>query len=203
MMQPNDNPQYPMNYLDTIASQPQVKTMNPLLLWVMIGGILAAVIVVILLLFSVAGGSSDRLARYASQTKSLQTVATESQENIKNGELRTFNSNLALTLTNVNRDLKAPAASAGVKLEDEKLPEAAGVATETEELKKRLEDARLNAVFDRTYAREMSFYLTALRNDMNTIYDETKDEKLKTVLEAADTDFAQLQSEFSAFNEAG
>jgi hypothetical protein len=191
-----------MNYLDTIAAQPQVKTMNPMLLWVIIGGVLVFAAVVIMLVLSAGGGSTDKVTRFGARVSSLQTVSTESQETIKSGGLRTLNSSLGLVLTNTNRELQEPLTALGVKIDNEKQSTVAAVAAETEELKQRLEDARLNATFDRTYAREITFYLKSLRTEMRDIYSSTKSDELKEVLETTDANLAPLLTGFSDFNES-
>lgn len=198
-MQPDEH-QYPTNYLDTIAAQPQVKTMNPMLLWVMIGGVLAFAAVVMMFALSAGGGSADKIARFGARMSSLQTTSTESQEKIKSSSLRTLNSSLTLVLTNANRDLKEPFTALDIKIDNEKERTVATVAAETEELNQRLEDARLNSIFDRTYAREISFYLKSLRTEMRGIYSSTKNDELKEVLETTDANLSPLLTGFSDFN---
>lgn len=198
-MQPDEH-QYPTNYLDTIAAQPQVKTVNPMLLWVMIGGVLVFVVVVMMAVLSAGGGSVNKLTRFGARMNNLQTVSTESQEKIKSGNLRTLNSSLGLVLTNANRDLKEPFAAMDIKIDNEKERTVAIVAAETEELNQRLEDARLNSIFDRTYAREISFYVKSLRTEMREIYSSTKSEDLKEILETTDANLSPLLTGFSDFN---
>lgn len=197
-----DEHQYPMNYLDTIAAQPQVKTMNPMLLWVIIGGVLVFATVVIMAVLSGGGGSTDKVTRFGARISNLQTVSSESQETIKSGSLRTLNSSLGLVLTNTKRELQEPLTALGVKIDNEKQSTVATVAAETEELMQRLEDARLNATFDRTYAREITFYLKSLRTEMRDIYGSTKSDELKEVLETTDANLAPLLTGFSDFNES-
>ena len=199
-MQP-EQPQYPTNYLDTIAAQPQAKTMNPMMLWLLIGGVLAFAVVVLMFVFSAGGGATERITRFGARMSSLQTVTSESQEQIKSGELRSLNSSLTLVLTNANRDLKEPLASLDIEIDNEKQSAVALVADETEELNGRLEDARLNAIFDRTYVREMSFYIKSLRTEIRGIYGSTKNDDLKDVLQTTENNLAPLLTGFENFNE--
>lgn len=200
MMQP-EQPQYPTNYLDTIAAQPQAKTMNPMMLWLLIGGVLAFAVVVLMFVFSAGGGATERITRFGARMSSLQTVTSESQEQIKSGELRSLNSSLTLVLTNANRDLEEPLTSLGIEIDNEKQSTVALVADETEELNGRLEDARLNAIFDRTYVREMSFYIKSLRTEIRGIYGSTKNDDLKDVLQTTENNLAPLLTGFENFNE--
>ena len=68
------------------------------------------------------------------------------------------------------------------------------------ELTKKLEDARLNAVFDRTYAREMTYQLATVDSLMNQVYKSTKSTSLKTFLESSNSNLQSLKKQFSEFN---
>ena len=83
-----------------------------------------------------------------------QTIASDTQKNLKSGALRSTNSNLAIFLTNANRDIAAPLSANGIDIK--KLDSSVVAAEKGDELKQTFEDARLNAVLDRTYAREMT-----------------------------------------------
>jgi hypothetical protein len=74
------------------------------------------------------------------------------------------------------------------------------VASQTAGLTSRLEDARLNAVYDRTYAREIAFYLKSLHTDMSKLYASTSSGSLKDVLKTTDTNLSPITEEFSNFN---
>lgn len=204
-MQPDNQyqpqPQYPSDYLDSIAAQPQVKTMNPMILWGLIGGLLLLVIIVFIAISSAGNNtSSSSLTGVAIQMQNLKTVTESSQKNIKSSELRTVNSSLTLALTNSNRDLAGPIAASDIKLKDKKNKTIAASAASTAELQQRLEDARLNAIFDRTYARELTFALKTLRSDMAVLYKSSRSSELKTALETADSNLKPIEQTFEAFN---
>ena len=74
------------------------------------------------------------------------------------------------------------------------------ITKEFEALDGRLEDARLNAVYDRTYAREMTFALKTLHSDMSILYKSTRSKPLKEVLNTTDTNIEPLLDEFQSFN---
>jgi hypothetical protein len=203
-MQPNSpyqQPQVPSDYLDQIAAPQQVKTLNPVLLWGLIGGVLLLAIVVIMGVMSGSkGDTSSSLAGVAARFNNLQSVAVGAQENLQSSELRTLNSSLALSLTNSNRDLAAPLKSQDINLKDKKDRTVIASAAEFAKLDTRLEDARLNAVFDRTYAREVTYQLKTLRSDMAVLYKKSKSKSLKTALATADTNLKPLVEGFAASN---
>lgn len=201
-MQP-DNQQLSSDYLNQIAAPAPVKKLNPLFLWGLIGGLLVLAIVAVVAIgaMSGTGTSSSSLTAVASKLENLKKVSESAQKNIQSGELRSLNSSLTLVLTNANRDMAEPLKAKDIKLKDEKKKESVvRITKEFEELDTRLEDARLNAVYDRTYAREMTFALKTLHSDMSVLYKNTRSNSLKEVLDTTDTNIAPLLDEFESFN---
>jgi len=198
---PYQQPQVPSDYLNQIATQPQVKTMNPFVLWGLIGGLLALGIVGFLVISSASKGpSSSSLTAVAAKLDNLKKVSESAQENIQSSELRTINSNLTLVLTNTNRDLAEPLKFQKVSLKDKKNASVVAAGKDLDELQDRLEDARLNAVYDRTYAREMTYSLKTLKSDMVILYKKSRSKSLKTALDTGYTNLTPLAEEFSTFN---
>jgi hypothetical protein len=202
-MQPNNpyqQPQVPSDYLDQISSTQPVKTLNPFVLWGLIGGLLIVAIVAVSLILSAGGDSSASLTSTAARFAALQDTTDDAQENLQNSDLRTLNSSLTLVLTNTNRDLAEPLKEQDIKLKDKKNKTISAVTADFEALKNRLEDARLNAVFDRTYAREMTFQLKTLQSDMAVLYKKTNSSSLRTALQTADANLDPIVEGFSTSN---
>lgn len=198
---PGQQPQFSSDYLNQIAAPAPVKTLNPLVLWGLIGGLLVLAVVVVLGISSASSGPSpSSLASIAANFDNLKRLSEDAQDNIQSSELRTLNSSLTLSLTNTNRDLTEPLAAQNISLKDKKNPTVAGVTKEYEELASRLEDARLNAVFDRTYAREMTYVIKTLRSDMAILYKKSRSSDLKTALETADKNLVPIVEGFGSFN---
>jgi hypothetical protein len=200
-MQP-DNQQFSSDYLNQIATPAPVKTVNPLALWGLIGGLLVLVIVVVVFVSSAAGGgtSTSSLTSVGAKIDNLKTVSESAQKNIQSGELRSLNGNLTLILTNADRDMAEPLAAKKIKLTDKKNSAVAKVTSDFDALNSRLEDARLNAVYDRTYAREITYALKTLHSDMSILYKSSSNTKLKTVLNTTDDNLKPLVEGFSSFN---
>lgn len=203
-MQPNnlpEQPQFSSDYLNQIAPAAPVKTLNPMVLWGLIAGVIILVIVVISAVGSMGGGAnSSSLASIAARFDALKTVADDADRNIQSSELRTLNSALKLSLTDTNRELQVPLEAQDISLKDKKNESVIAVTTDFEALGSRLEDARLNGVFDRTYAREISYSLKTLRSDMTVLYNKTRSKSLKAALETSDANLKPLVEEFSSFN---
>jgi len=205
-MQPQQPPQLttnpiPSNYLDQIASPQKKPGMSSKLFLVIIGGAVLLVIVLVLTIVSSLGGtkavSTERLAL---RLQTLQKVSQDSQKGLSSSALRSINSNLKASLINANRDIAKPlkAAEIDIKKADKELV----VAENGSKLKTTLEDARLNATFDRTYAREMSYQLATTNVLMNRLQATTKSTSLKAFLQATLKDLVSLQKQFSQYSSA-
>lgn len=200
--QPPEQPSpYASNYLDQIAAPAPVKTLNPFVLWALIAGAIVLVVAVFLGINAASGGpSSSSVGSVGATLASLKVAADDAQKTIQSSELRTLNSSLALSLTNTNRDLEPVLEAQDIDVKDKKNASVAAVLTTFESLDRRLEDARLNGVYDRTYAREMTFTLKTLRSDMSVLYKSSRSNSLRSTLEKTDKNLAPLVEEFETFN---
>jgi hypothetical protein len=207
-MEPNyQSPQQPptpgpgLEYLDSIAAQPRIKTINPFVLW---GAIVAALVIVVIVVINIAGGGTSTksvLAQVGATSSALKELSDEANGHIQSSDLRTINSNLSLTLANTNRDLSEPLATQKISLKDPKKNKTvAEVMIEYEQVAERLEDARLNGLYDRTYAREVTYQLKNLHSYMSQLYGSTRSTSLKSALETNDDNLAPLLEEFESFN---
>lgn len=194
------NQNYPVDYLDQIASSNSKPKFSPnrrkLLI---IGGILAIILAVVLLLsvilnLNTSGKDSQRLA---ARLQSLSEIASDSQSNIKSSQLLSINSDLNLYLTNAVRDIADPLAAGGVNIE--RLDSSIVAEESGDELAAYFEDARLNAVFDRNYSREMAYQLEMVLILMQQIYNRTNNESMKSFLETSSQNLEPIQQRFSNF----
>lgn len=199
-MDPNQNP-YPVDYLNQIAPEGKKPGMsNKLFLGVIGGGILVAVIVGLMLLSGGGSGPTEKMQRLAARLATLQTISDDAERKLKSGQLRNTNSNLKIFLANTNRDIAEPLLKNGADVK--KIDKKIETAENGEKLKKTLEDARLNAVFDRTYAREMSFQLDTVSALMTELYNSSASKSLKDFLLATDKNLQPLRQQFADFNAA-
>jgi signal transduction histidine kinase len=201
----NPQQQLPPNYLDEIAPQAVKRSFalgrtRMLILF----GILAIVVIGILVAVANQIGASrtQPWERLAARLATTNQIAVSSEGKIKNSQLRSTNSNVKITLTNTQRDLATPLATIGIN--SQKLTPSVVSAESGKDMLARLEDARLNAKYDSTYAREMSFQLANLLTLLRQLYSSSSNVANKSFLQTTYDNIAPVQkslSEFSASNE--
>jgi len=201
----NPQQELPPNYLDQIAPQAAKRSFvlgrTPLIILIVI---LAIVIVGILAAVANQIGASrtQPWERLAARLATTSEIAASSEGKIKNSQLRSTNSNVKISLTNTQRDLATPLTTIGIN--SEKLTPSVVSSESGKEMLARLEDARLNAKYDSTYAREMSFQLANLLTLLRQLYSSSSNVANKSFLQTTYDNFAPVQkslSEFSASNE--
>jgi hypothetical protein len=194
-------PQAPIDYLNQIAPQPQKPGINKrALVFVVLGIGLVLALVVGFLMFasSTANGPKKATTVLAVRMQAIQTVANQSQKNIKSSQLRSINSNLVILLTDANRDIATPLAATGLDIK--KLDKDVVAKEKADPITADLEDARLNALFDDTYAREMSFKLTTVSLLMEEIYTSTQSKAMKDYLIQTDENLQPIKQQLDEFN---
>lgn len=196
-MNPDQNP-YSIDYLNEIAPQPQRQRGRDKFFFLIIGGGLLVAIIVFLFTLSSGGGPKEDMQTLAARMTTLQTVASDTQKSLKSGDLRSTNSNLVIFLTNANRDIVEPLKANNIdakKLDGNIVTKESG-----DELTQKFEDARLNAVLDRTYSREMTYQLQTVSVLIRDIYEATNNKSFKEYLEKIDADLQPLIKQFSDFS---
>ncbi|MDB5163268.1 MAG: hypothetical protein JWO54_115 [Candidatus Saccharibacteria bacterium] len=201
------NPQQPLppNYLDQIAPQTAKRSFSlsrPRL--ILLIGIVAIILVMIMAYVAGAIGNAKKepWERLSARIAATAEIAESSEGKIKNSQLRSVNSNVKISLTNTQRDLTAPLTTVGINVE--KISPSVISSESSDKMIARLEDARLNAKYDSTYAREMSYQLSNLLTLLRQMYSSSSNEMNKTFLETTYNNFLPVQkslSEFSASNE--
>lgn len=194
-------PQLPIDYLNQIAPAPQKPKLNKrglLMMVILIGGVLAIVISFLVFISNASSGPKTDMQTLAIRMQALQKISDSSQKKIKSSELRGINSNLKSFLSNANRDIAEPLMAN--KVDIKKLDKKLVAKEDADPLKDDLEEARLNANFDDTYAREMSFRLTKLSILMENIYKASQSKSLKEFLVTTDDNLQQIKKQLANFN---
>lgn len=198
-MDPQQN-QYPIDYLNQIAPQQPATGVNNKKFFFIIGGVLIVVIIALIMIFSSAsGGPKDKMQTLAARLMTLQDISKKAQTNIKSGALRATNSNYVIFLTNANRDIADPLKINGVDVK--KIDKAIKTKEDGSELTEKLENARLNAIYDRTYSREMAYQLEKTAALMGDIYDHTNSKSLKEFLLKTDENLQPIRKTFSEYSD--
>lgn len=198
--QQSSAPQYSIDYLNQIAPAPAKSNLfgNRLLIAIAGGGIILVLLVGILSMLGGGSGPTQKMQTFAARVQMLEGVVSKAQKNIKSNDLRATNSNLSIFLANTSQGMADPLEKNGVSVT--KIDKTITQAESGEELTAKLEDARLNAVFDRTYSREMSYQLTALEALMKSIYGNTKSKSMKSFLQTTDDSLVPIKKQFDTFN---
>lgn len=165
------------------------------------GALIVLVIALAITLSAITNANREPAQKLSARLSVTQAVADDAQSNLKSSQLRSLNSDLRLFFTNTSRDIATPLESFGVSAES--IPDRI-TADETaigEGISNRLEDARLNAVFDRTYAREMAFQLSTMIALLQQMYNSAPSEATKTFLDTTYKNLQPIQEGFADFNE--
>lgn len=203
-MYPDNNQQTDSSsYLDQIAppsaGKSSVFSQKP----VLIGAICLGVIILITIISIVSSILSSNIGpteRLAARLMSTKSTVSSSVKNLKSTKLRALNSTLGVYLTNTIRDATPILASDGIQIGE--LGKKVTAAESNEKLLATLEDARLNAIFDRTYAREIAYQLDTTLTLMRQIYKSTGNKELKNFLDSAYKSLEPTQKQFADYNAA-
>lgn len=191
------NQQYPIDYLNQIAPPEPKSPINPRLLYVA-AGLIGALVLVGILVFALSatrGRPVNNLVTLAAELKMIEGVAKSQHATINSRSLRSINGTLKVILADANREI-AP-------LIPTDKPKQASIAPDDNGLKNRLNDARLNAVFDRTYAREMTYQLERIAGLAKSVSQTTESQATKDVLNRMGRSLTPLRSQLASFTAAG
>ncbi len=200
-------------YLNSISSQvrPQKAGSKGLLgsplIKIVIGGIVAMILVVILSsVFSGGGGDSlkEKSVALKLHIDNTLTAIKGYQPSVKSSILRSSSASLASILSNTTRDLTnylvAKYKYKDGSKENAKLKERAQLHQDG--LISNLFDASISGRLDRMYALEIAYEIELIMAEEATIYDKTKDEAMKSILESSYNSLSNLYPNFDDFSES-
>lgn len=200
--QPQPNQGYSIDYLDQIS--PPVKTSrvaSPKFFFGIIAGLVALLLVVGgLMLLSNRASPMDKSTDMLLRMQTLEKVARIQHGHLRDGQLRATNSSYLLFLANAIRDIKEPLQTAGVTTSQLPKDQRDLEKSIENELNTQFDEARLNVILDRTYAREMNYQLEILHGMMISVYNSTDNPVLTEYLETTENNLGQVSDGFSAFS---
>lgn len=190
------------DYLDKIAPKVAKKPFFELNLKTIILLAIAAIAVIAIIAIVANSFSSAKIAPWQKLSVRLtntEEIVKNSSKAIKNSQLRSLNGSLDIYLANTQRDLQEPFSTMGVT--PKKIPASVAAVEKSthEEMKTRLETGRLNAKYDSTYAREMTYQLTTLLSLYQELYSQGGP-KTKQALETAYSNLQTIQKGISEFS---
>lgn len=196
-----EQPQTSLDYLNQIAPVAPKSSPFKAKMKVLIIAAVAAITLVIILSVVVGNiATSDKRPwqQLSLRLEATTAIASDATTKIKNGNLKSLNSNLKLYLANTSRDFSTHMATA--KVEMKKVPASITKSEDTTDLTTRLEDARLNAKFDSTYAREMSYQLATILSLYQQLYASTNDQATKEFLNTAYDNLLPTQESLAGYS---
>lgn len=199
-MYPQDqNNPLPVNYLDQISpqnNQPVGLFSKPIL--IALGVLIVSILLVgFMLLGSAPKDTFEKLAARLTFTSETVEYATGY---IKDSNLRAANTNLTLYLENNMRDIEEVLTLNNKSLS--KLDKNILAEESDSTVQERLEDARLNGIFDRVYAREMAYQLELILSLARQMSKSATKETITDYMSDTITNLEPIQQEFSDFNNA-
>lgn len=191
-------------YLDQIAPKaPKRQGFGFNLRTMIMAGVGAVVLVIIIAAIanSIATSKINPWYHLSLRLTTTGEIANTSTKSLKSSALRSTNSDIKITLTNTQRDL-APIFER-LKINPKKTPELIQKTETVEktEMLTRLETGRLNAKYDSTYAREMSYQLSTVLSLYQALYAQSGS-STKTTLESAYNNLLPAQKAVSEFSGA-
>jgi hypothetical protein len=197
------NGQTPLDYLNQIAPQAPKKAVFALNFRTVIMGAIGVIILIIIIATvsgAITSGQKEPWQRFSARLNATTTVVDASSGNIKNSQLRSINSDLKLYLTNTKRDLAKPMTA--LDINTEKLPAKIVAEENGTGITERLEDGRLNAKFDSTYAREMTYQLATILSLLQQLYSSNVGPQTKELLKTAYDNLLPTYNTVSEFSTA-
>ena len=205
-----------MAYLQQIASPIEQKPKSPIgslmsgpLMKVLIGLALLAIVIIIIgtITSGSNNGNSERPLVEQIQLRSnnlIKTITTYNKQ-LKSSSLRSTGQSLSTVLSETNRELTAilksdysiddssSSASKSLKSDEDKYISAINTT---------LENARLNANLDRTYARQMALETSLLSSLESSLLAKTSNQSLKSILVTSLNNLSPLHDSFDNFTDS-
>ncbi len=197
---PPPQPEYGIDYLNQIAAPVKRSVVpSPLVLAGIVGTGLLIIVGFALIVFNSAPSAVDKAAALKVRLTSLQQLASTSQQTLRDNDLRSTNAAFTLYLSNTLRDINDPVTAMGASAEAVVKPITATEAAHIKDIQTKFEEAKLNVMFDRTYAREMAYQIGVLGTMMTGVYKTTTSVSLKKALETSTASLEQSLESFQTF----
>lgn len=194
------NGQAPLDYLNQIAPQAPKKPLFELNLRnIILAGVLALGVIIglVVIVGALTSSSKEPWQRLSARLDATAEIADSASKEIKNSELRSVNSTLKLYVSNTKRELTAPLTK--LEIQPNKLPKEILAEESSELIMSRLEDGRLNAKYDSTYSREMSYLLATILALIERLK-ASSSEATQEILQTAHNNLTPIYKSVSSFD---
>lgn len=198
LIPPQQSQQYAIDYLDQIAPPPSGKKfLGGSFTWILIG--LAVVFMIAVSIIAMGSGNSNTTSAQTAYLRyeNLSKITLKYHKYLKSNTLSSTDSNLAIFMTNAKRDLVDPIAKNGTDVNKIDKELKAKETAISDKLTATIEDARLNAILDRVYAREMAYQTQQLLD----LYKKMAQNRSKSIADNAQKAIPNLEPIHKAFDE--
>lgn len=170
---------YTVDYLNSIAAPAQQKVANKFAVFGLIGGILIAAIIGVILLSAPKGKtSSDIVPTLSARIETLRKVTSAQQKHLTENKLAEINAALSSSLSTMDTEIGQVIEDQGIKKAQTKAKVSAEEAY-ADELTKTLDDAYQRGTLDRIYISQMSYELTILEKQINSLKKTSKNKAIQ------------------------
>ena len=197
----NPNGQTPLDYLNQIAPQAPKKQgfgLNLKTVVIVGRGLLVLALIIGIIAGLVGSGPATDWQRLSLRLATTEAIAEDSDALIKNSQLRSINSEIKLYITDTNRDLTTRLEAK--KIDPEKASDTIIAAEANADMLDRLESGRLNAKYDSTYAREMTYQIGTILALYQKLNSSTNSAADKEFLANAYENLAPIQQRLTNFS---
>ena len=198
-MNPQD--QIPLDYLDQIAPKAQKKPFfspRPMLFLLLVVGALVVVTIAGLVSTAISNSRTEPWERLSLRLTATREISDDATGKLKSSRLRSYNSDLKIFLTNMERDLAEPLTLSNIDIEEVSATIVNDESSAT--ALSRLEDARLNNVYDRSFASEMSYQLALLLSQIKSAYGISSRDSTKEFLESSYDNLLPIYESFANYS---
>lgn len=199
-----NNESYSIDYLNKLAgTSTPTKTVAPAnqkMVLIGVGIFLALSLSVLLLVFANQKGPTNTSTERALYTTIFNNseIADEASKEIKSSQLSSLNSAYYGQLINDMTAMSQPLAKRGIDAKE--LGKAAKKAAAFEETLQKLEDARLNAVYDKTYAAELDYQLRSIIMLMDKIQKFSSNKAMVDFVKKGKSNYTTIQNGLEDYN---
>lgn len=195
-------PQHSIDYLNQLAgSAPgqQAAQPNQKIVLFGIGGFLAVALAVFLLIFTNQGGPTGpkpEQTLYSTIFNSSQ-VTDKAEKNIRDSQLASISTALNGQLLNDLTAMATPLQKSGI--DAKKLQSSLKKKKEFTKTLDKLEDARLNAIYDRVYSREISYELDLIMMQMDKTTKLSTNSKIKEFIKSDKANYDTIKKSLDEY----
>lgn len=174
---PQTAAEYSVDYLNSIAPN-QTKQANKFAVFALIGGVIIAAIFAVLILSAPKGSNTNELIPpIAARIKTLQTVTAGQQKHLNENDVNQANATLNSALDTMSTDIAAIVKERNLAKKQTKAQTTQETAYATD-LTKTLDDAYQRGTLDRTYTSQITYEITILESQINSLEKSTTNKEI-------------------------